>query len=75
MTRRLLQEVSASTSNVDNLKDIMLGPPSQRYQARGNNTVTPLNCPSVSTPEDATSFPETPGIVSASHGNKQKLSH
>ena len=51
------------------------GDPSQRYQAPGNNNVTPLNCPSVSTPADTSSFPETPGIVSASPGNRWEMSH
>ena len=35
----------------------------------------PLNCPSVSTPVDTSSFPDTPGIFSASPGNKQGMSH
>ena len=33
------------------------GPPSQRYQAPGNNNVTPPQLPSVSTPVDTSSFP------------------
>ena len=48
---------------------------SQRYQAPGNNYVTPPQPPSVSTPGDTSSFPENPGIVSASPGNKQGMSH
>ena len=51
------------------------GAPSQRYQVPGNNDVTPINCPSVSTPVDTTSFPETPGIVSATPENKHGMSH
>ena len=35
----------------------------------------PLNCPSVSTPVDTSSFPETPGIVSASPKNNQGMNH
>ena len=51
------------------------GAPSQRYQAPGNNYVTPLQL-SISLHAGRHIFvSETPGIVSASPENKQGMSH
>ena len=42
------------------------GPPANGTRLLLTTMWRPLNCPSVSTPVDTSSFPETPGIVSAS---------
>ena len=39
--KRLLQQLPTPTSTVVSLRDFMLRPPSQRFQAPGNNYVTP----------------------------------
>ena len=51
------------------------GPPANGTRLLVTTMWRSLNCPSVSTPVDTPSFPETPGIVSASPGNKQGMSH
>ena len=73
--KRLLQQLSTSTSIVKGLWDVMLGAPVNGTRSMVTKTWRPFNWPSVSTPVERSSSPDITGKDSESPGNRRKISH
>ena len=73
--KRLLLQLSASTSTVDSLGDIMVGPPAKGTRFLVTVLRRPFKCLSVSTPVEITSFSENSGAHSALPAKKLEINH